>query len=220
MKIGVLGTGVVGMSIASALAKREHLVRLGSRSATNAKAEAWMQKAGDYASIGDFNDAAAFGDLLFFCLNGEHALDVARRLDKDSVHGKVIIDTTNPLDFTRGLPPRILEGLGNGNSLGEELQRALPGAFVVKALNTVNHELMVDARLVNKGEHNLFLCGNNAEAKNKVKHFLVDNFRWKADRLIDLGPIEAARSTEAFVPFWVAVWQHLGTPMFNFKIVQ
>ncbi|MEI6949149.1 NAD(P)-binding domain-containing protein [Paraflavisolibacter sp. H34] len=220
MKIGVLGTGVVGKSIASALVKQKHLVRLGSRSATNAKAEAWLQESGDYASIGDFDDAAAFGDLLFFCLNGEYALDVAGRLDRDSVHGKVIIDTTNPLDFTRGLPPRILEGLGNGNSLGEELQRALPGSFVVKALNTVNHELMVDARLVNKGEHNLFICGNNAEAKNKVKHFLVDNFRWKADRLVDLGPIEASRVTEAFVPFWVSIWQHLGTPLFNFKIVR
>ncbi len=79
---------------------------------------------------------------------------------------------------------------------------------------------MVDATKVNKGDHNLFLCGNDLDAKNKVKHFLVDNFHWRPESLLDLGGIEAARSIEGIVPFWVLVWQALGTPLFNFKVVK
>jgi predicted dinucleotide-binding enzyme len=219
MKIGVLGTGVVGEAIASALIKRDHHVMVGSRTANNEKATRWAKKAGKHASQGKFDDASEYGDLIFLCLNGEHALNVTKELNADYLHHKILIDITNPLDFTKGTPPRLLEGLGNTTSLGEEIQKILPNTYVVKTLNTVNYKLMVDARLVNAGDHDLFISGNNADAKNKVKHFLVDNFHWKADRLIDLGGIETARTTEAIVPFWVSVWQNLGTPLFNFKVV-
>jgi predicted dinucleotide-binding enzyme len=141
-------------------------------------------------------------------------------LNNQNLRNKIIVDITNPLDFTRGMPPRILENLGNSTSLGEEIQNLLPDAYVVKTLNTVNYKLMVDARLINNGDHNLFVCGNNLDAKNKVMHLLVDSFHWRADRLIDLGGIEMSRCVEAIVPFWVAVYQKLGTPLFNFKIVQ
>jgi predicted dinucleotide-binding enzyme len=104
--------------------------------------------------------------------------------------------------------------------LGEEIQKAMPGSFVVKTLNTVNYKLMVDAREVNKADHNLFMCGNDMEAKNKVRKFLADNFYWKVDKIIDLGGIESARAVEAIVPFWVLVYRSLGTPLFNFKIVK
>ena len=220
MKIGVLGTGVVGEAIASAIVQKGFNVRMGSRSASNEKAEAWMKKSNDHASVGDFNDAAAFGDILFLCLNGEHAMDAIDAIDEENVRGKIIVDITNPLDFSAGMPPRIIQDYGNSTSLGEEIQKALPHAHVVKTLNTVNYKLMVDARIVNGGDHHMFLCGNDADAKNKVKHFLVDNFHWKADHLLDLGSIQTARCIEAIVPFWVSVWQALGTPLFNFKIVQ
>lgn len=218
MNIGVLGTGSVGTAIATALVTNGHHVKMGSRSATNEKAAAWVKKAGNKASQGNFEDAAAFGDLIFLCLNGAYAIEAVRSIEHLLSH-KIVIDTTNPLDFTQGIPPRIIEGLSNGNSLGEEIQRAAPSAFVVKTLNTVNYKLMVDAREVNNGDHHLFFSGNNADAKNKVKHFLVDNFHWKPDRLIDLGGIETARTVEAIVPFWVSVWQTMGTPLFNFKVV-
>jgi predicted dinucleotide-binding enzyme len=220
MNIGVLGTGVVGEAIASALVDKKHSVMIGSRTADNEKGNAWVKKAGTLASQGTFSDAVKFADLIIIALNGQHALNVIQSLEETNTAGKIIIDITNPLDFSKGMPPRIIESLGNGNSLGEEIQRALPNAFVVKTLNTVNYKLMVDARIVNNGDHNLFVCGNNADAKNKVMHFLVDNFHWKADHLIDLGGIEAARTVEAIVPFWVSVWQSLGTPLFNFKIVK
>ena len=220
MKVGVLGTGVVGESIASALVSRENFVMMGSRTTNNEKATAWAKKAGKYASSGTFNDAAIFGDVIFICLSGEYVLDVVESLNTNSVRNKIIIDVTNPLDFTKGMPPRILEGLGNSTSLGEEIQKLLPNSYVVKTLNTVNYKLMVDARLINHADHNLFVCGNNTDAKNKVMHLLVDNFHWQADRVVDLGGIEMARCVEAIVPFWVAVYQKLGTPLFNFSIVR
>jgi predicted dinucleotide-binding enzyme len=219
MNIGVLGTGTVGEAIATALTKRGHNVKMGSRTANNEKAIAWVEKLNGHASQGNFDDAAAFGEMIFICLNGSHALDAIRSIEKENLDGKIVIDITNPLDFSKGMPPQILEGLGNSNSLGEEIQKALPDSYVVKTLNTVNYKLMIDAREVNKGDHHLFVCGNNADAKNRVKHFLVDNFHWKADHLIDLGNIEAARAVEAIVPFWVLVYRSIGTPLFNFKIV-
>ena len=220
MNIGVLGSGVVGQTIATALTAKGHNVRMGSRSSNNEKAAEWVKKANEHATQGDFNDAAAFGEIVFLCLNGAHALDAVKTIKADSVSGKVVIDVTNPLDFSRGMPPRILEGLGNSNSLGEEIQKALPDAFVVKTLNTVNCNVMVDARIVNGGDHHLYLCGNDADAKNKVKQLLADAFYWKAENLLDLGNIENARATEAIVPFWVLVMQAAGTPMFNFKVVK
>jgi 8-hydroxy-5-deazaflavin:NADPH oxidoreductase len=219
MNIGVLGTGTVGEAIASALVAKGYTVRMGSRTRGNEKALAWVNKSKQGASQGDFDSAAAFGEMVFLCLNGASALEAINSIGKENLEGKIVIDLTNPLDFTRGMPPQILEGLGNSNSLGEEVQKALPGSYVVKTLNTVNYKLMVDARVVNQGDHHLFVCGNNTDAKNKVKHFLVDNFHWKPDHLIDLGPIESARAIEAIVPFWVLVYQSLGTPLFNFKIV-
>lgn len=220
MNIGVLGTGTVGEAIATALTQKGYNVRMGSRNMNNEKAETWLKKSNDHASIGNFEDAAVFGELVFVCLNGAYALDVLQNIEPESLAGKIIVDITNPLDFTKGMPPQILEGLGNSNSLGEEIQKVLPHSFVVKTLNTVNYKLMVDARVVNKGDHHLFICGNDMDAKNKVKHLLVDIFHWQPDRLVDLGSIKSSRAIEAIVPFWVLVYQSLGTPLFNFKIVQ
>lgn len=220
MNIGVLGTGVVGETIATALTEKGHNVRLGSRSSINEKAAAWVKRSNNHATQGDFNDAAGFGDLVFLCLNGAHALDALRLVNNDSLVDKIVVDVTNPLDFSQGMPPRILPGLGNETSLGEQIQKALPRAHVVKALNTVTAKLMVDPRQVNKGDHNLFVCGNNADAKNKVMHFLVDNFGWRPENVLDLGGIQSARCTEAYVPFWATLMQAVGTPVFNIKLVK
>jgi hypothetical protein len=219
MNIGVLGTGSVGETIASALVKKGYDVRIGSRTEKNEKGAKWVKGAGKHASQGNFNDTAAFGEIVFICLNGEFTLDVLTGVDKAHLDGKILVDITNPLDFSQGMPPRMLEGMGQSTSLAEKIQELLPHSFVVKTLNTVNYKLMVDARIVNKGDHHLFICGNDANAKNIVKHFLVDNFHWKPDHLVDLGGIQQARTVEAMVPFWVSVWQALGTPLFNFKIV-
>lgn len=220
MNIGVLGTGVVGETIATALTEKGHNVRMGSRSSNNEKGAAWVKRSNNHATQGDFNDAAAFGEIVFLCLNGGHALDAVRSIDADSVNGKIVVDVTNPLDFSKGMPPRLIEGLNNSTSLGEEIQNVLPGAKLVKTFNTVNCNVMVNPKLVNNGDHTLFICGNDADAKNKVKHFLVDTFGWKPENLLDLGEIIAARGTEAYVPFWVMMMQATGSPMFNIKVVK
>jgi len=220
MNIGVLGTGIVGETIATALTEKGHNVRMGSRSASNEKAAEWVKRSNNHATQGDFNDAASFGEIVFLCLNGAYALDAVRAVDADNVTGKIVIDVTNPLDFTHGMPPRLLDGLSNSNSLGEEIQKAWSSARVVKVFNTVNANVMVNPKLVNKGDHSLFICGNDADAKNKVKHFLVDAFGWKPNNLLDLGGIQSARVTEAYVPFWVSLMQAMGTPMFSIKIVK
>jgi predicted dinucleotide-binding enzyme len=220
MNIGVLGTGVVGETIATALTEKGHNVRMGSRTATNEKAAAWVKRSNNHATQGDFSDAASFGDLVFLCLNGEHALDAVRSIEGSDVMHKIVIDLTNPLDFSKGMPPRIVDGLGGSTSLGEEIQKALPGAHVVKTLNTLTCNLMVNPKAVNNGDHHLFICGNDGDAKNKVKHFLVDTFGWKPDNILDLGGIQSARTTEAYVPFWVSLMQALGTPMFSIKVVK
>ncbi len=220
MNIGVLGTGMVGETIATALIEKGHDVRMGSRSANNEKAAEWVKKSKNHASQGDFNHAASFGEILFLCLNGAHAVDAVNSVNSDNVSGKIVIDVTNPLDFTKGMPPRLVEGLNNSTSLGEEIQKALPTAFVVKTLNTVNAHVMVNPALVHNGDHSLFICGNDADAKNKVKHFLVDTFGWKPENLLDLGGIQSARGMEAYVPFWVMMMQATGSPMFNIKVVK
>jgi predicted dinucleotide-binding enzyme len=219
MKIGVLGSGSVGKAIATALTEKGHQVKMGSRDRNNEKVLEWVKNNKD-ASSGTFDEAAEFGELLFLCLNGSYTLDAIKSIKEVHTNGKIMVDITNPLDFTHGMPPRLIESLSNSTSLGEEIQKLLPGTQVVKTLNTVNYKLMVNAAEVNGGDHHLFLCGNDTDAKNKVKHLLVDNFHWKADHLIDIGNIKHARTIEAIVPFWVSVWQALGTPLFNFKIVK
>lgn len=219
MKIGILGTGMVGQTIATALINKGHEVMLGSRTATNEKAVAWKNENGSHAHNGTFADAAAFGEVIFICLNGNGTVEALQSANPENFSNKTVIDLTNPLDFSNGMPPYLLPQYSNTWSMGEEVQKQLPAAQVVKALNTVTANLMVDANRVNNGNHNLFICGNNVEAKNKVKHLLADNFNWKPELILDLGDIKYARMTEAIVPFWVAVMQAEKTPMFNYMIV-
>ncbi|GAB4092870.1 NADPH-dependent F420 reductase [Flaviaesturariibacter terrae] len=219
MNIGILGTGMVGETLASALVRQGHSVKMGSRSAGNEKAVAWVAKAGNDASEGSFADAALYGDLLIVATNGAATLHAVQMAGTGNFQGKTVIDVSNPLDFSQGMPPRILKEYQD-TSLGEQLQRDLPDAFVVKALNTMNCQLMVDARQVASGDHELFLCGDSADAKATVSKFLQDNFYWEAAHIRDLGGIAAARTTEAIVPLWVLLYGHLGTGMFNYKIVR
>ena len=220
MQIGILGTGSVGQTIGSALIRKGHTVMLGSRSTDNEKLIEWKKKNSHSALGGTFADAAIFGEIIFICVNGAIASEVLQQAGIDHFNNKTVIDVTNPLDFSHGMPPSLLPQYCNNWSLGEEIQKTIPGAFVVKALNTVTARLMVDATLVNDANHNLFICGNDVEAKNKVKHVLAENFNWKPEHIVDLGDIKYARMTEAIVPFWVAVMANMGTSMFNYQVVR
>ncbi len=212
MKIAVLGTGTVGNTIASKLVALGHEVRMGARDAHNDKAAAWAKVAGVGASHGTFADAAADAELVFNCTSGGASKDALAAAGP--LAGKIIVDVANPLDFSRGMPPSLLTT--STESLGEQLQAAFPDAKVVKTLNTVNANVMVEpAKLL--GEHDVFVCGNDAAAKAKVTE-LLKSFGWQS--VVDLGPIAAARGTEMYLMLWLRLYGAVGSPDFNIKIVR
>ncbi len=214
MRIGVLGTGMVGRTIGSKLAELGHEVRMGSRRAGNEAAVDWAAGAGDGASEGSFEDAAGFGELIFNCTAGGASLEALAMAGEANLHGKVLVDVANPLDFSGGMPPTL--SICNDDSLGERIQAAFPETLVVKALNTMNCSVMVDPGRV-PGEHIAFVCGENKSAKERVAG-LLGEFGWPAKRIVDLGGIAAARGTEMYLPLWLALYGKLGTGEFNVAI--
>lgn len=215
MKIGVLGTGIVGRTIGAKLVELGHTVMMGARSAGNDTAATWAAQAGPRALHGDFSEAAAFGEILFNCTSGAGSLAALQQAGADNLKGKVLIDISNPLDFSRGMPPSLF--VCNTDSLGQQIQRAFPEARVVKSLNTVNWKLMVNAALL-PGDHFVFVSGNDADAKAQVTSILKEWFDWQT--VIDLGDITTARAAEMMLPIWINLMGQLGTSLFNFKIVR
>lgn len=224
MKIAVFGTGTVGTTIGSKLVSLGHDVMLGSRTRDNEKAAAWVKAAGaaggeggtrGKAQQGTFADAAGFAELVFNCTAGAHALAALQAAGAERLGDKIVVDVSNPLDFSKGFPPSL--SICNTDSVGEQLQRAFPNVKVVKALNTVTADLMVDPSRV-KGEHDLFVCGNDAAAKAAVQERLASWFGWRS--FVDLGDISAARGQEMYVIFWVRLYGALKTPHFNVHVVR
>src|SRR4051794_12624463 len=136
MRIGVLGTGVVGRTLAGKLVELGHEVRMGSRQAGNEVALEWVQSAGENASEGAFADAAQFGELVINATAGGASLEALGAAGAENLAGKVLVDVANALDFSGGPPP--LVGVSIDDSLGERIQAAFPETRVVKALNTMN----------------------------------------------------------------------------------
>jgi predicted dinucleotide-binding enzyme len=199
MRIGVLGTGMVGRAISGKLAELGHDVRVGSRTE------------GDGAVR--FADAAAHGAVVFNCTNGAGSLDALAAAGEDNLAGKVLVDVSNPLDFSGGGPALFTD---TTDSLAERIQAAFPAARVVKTLHTVNCNVMVDPALV-PGDHVVFVCGNDAAAKEQTVG-LLGEFGWPPERVLDLGDLTAARGTEAYVMLWVRLWNVIGSPNFNISV--
>ena len=166
MKIGVLGTGIVGKTLATKFVKLGHDVRMGSRKAGSDKAKAWAKEAGSAASEGSFPDAAAHGEIVFNCTAGMASLDALRAAGTRNLEGKILIDVSNPLDFSKGMPPSL--SVCNTDSLGEQIQKSFPEAKVVKTLNTVTAAVMVEPSLI-PGPHTMFVSGNDGNAKTAVE---------------------------------------------------
>jgi len=216
MKIGIIGTGAVGKMLGTKMTELGHEVKMGSRTANNEKAAEWAKAAGAKASQGTFADAAAFGEMVFNCTRGEVSMQALNAAGAKNLDGKILVDVANPLDFSKGMPPTLTPSLANTHSLGEEIQKAFPGARVVKALNTMNCSLMVNPKLVD-GSHDLFMCGNDITAKVAVAN-LLEQFGWS--EVIDLGDITSSRATEMLLPIWIRLMMKYQTPNFNFKIVK
>jgi predicted dinucleotide-binding enzyme len=214
VRIGILGTGVVGQTIGGKLVELGHDVKLGSRTATNEKGAQWVAQHGSRASQGTFADAASFGQMVFNCTSGMVSLEALQSVGASNLAGKVLVDVSNPLDFSRGMPPTL--SVCNTDSVGEQIQRAFPDAKVVKTLNTTNTAVMVNPAMV-PGDHDLFICGNDADAKAKVSE-LLRSFGWRT--IIDLGDISASRGVEMILPLWLRLMGTFKTATFNFHIAR
>ncbi|MDO9635057.1 MAG: NAD(P)-binding domain-containing protein [Paludibacter sp.] len=216
MKIAVLGTGMVGDTIGSKLIELGHTVMMGSRTANNEKATAFVAKHNGKAYADTFADAATFGEIIFNCTAGVGSIEALKMAGEQNLNGKIIVDIANPLDFSKGMPPSL--AVVNTNSLGEEIQKAFPQAKVVKALNTMWCGLMVNPAMINGGDHSTFVSGNDAGAKEKVKEILK-SFGWLEKNILDLGDITKARGTEMYLPLWLSIYGATNNGAFNVKIV-
>jgi predicted dinucleotide-binding enzyme len=212
MNIGILGTGLVGQTIGSKLVELGHDVMMGSRDPANATAIAWAKEEGHNALYGTFMNAAAFGEIIFNCTLGTASLHAIRLAGAENLKGKVLVDTSNPLDYSAKFWTLTV---CNTDSLGEQIQRAFPDARVVKSLNTMNCNVMVDpGKLTAKTD--VFVSGNDADAKATVMT-LLRSFGWKS--IIDLGDITTSRSVEGFVLLWQSLRHVVPSRQFNIKVV-
>ncbi|HEY7686921.1 MAG TPA: NAD(P)-binding domain-containing protein [Gemmatimonadales bacterium] len=224
MNIGILGSGVVGQTIGAKLVDRGHDVILGTRSpdklddkrGLGAPLREWLQKTRGKARLASFAAAAAHGEVVINATAGTGSLDALKLAGDGNLNGKILIDVTNPLDFSKGMPPTL--SVCNTDSLAEEIQRAFPQVKVVKTLNTMTASLMVDPGQLAGGDHHVFVSGNDTGAKARVTELLKSWFGWR--QVIDLGDITTARGAEMILPLWLRLWGALGTPMLNFKIVR
>ena len=227
MTFGILGTGPVGRTLARRLASLGHEVTMGTRdpAATLSRTEAgaWgtpssaeWHAANSDIRLATFAEAARGAEVLVNASSGAASLSVLEAAGADHLAGKVLLDIANPLDFSRGFPPSL--SACNTDSLGEQLQRAFPELRVVKTLNTVNADLMVNPRALAGGDHTMFVCGNDPLAKATATRILAEDFGWTD--VIDLGDISQARGTEMYLPLWVRLFGRLQTPAFNVKVVR
>ncbi len=196
MKVGILGTGDVGRALGKGFAWLGHEVKMGSRDPKNEKMMAWVRETGKGVSGGSFADAAAFGDVIVVATLWTGTDNALKLAGQKNFSGKTVIDTTNPLDFSQGMPPRL--SIGHTDSAGEQVQRWLPGAHVVKAFNIVGNAHMVNPQFP-CNPPTMFICGNDAASKKTVTDILTA-FKWET---IDIGGIEGSRLLEPLCILWV-----------------
>jgi predicted dinucleotide-binding enzyme len=226
MKIAVLGTGTVGRTLAGKLDELGHEVVMGTRDpeATLARTEpdamgnppypVWQGEHPDVRLV-PFAEAAAHGELVINATGGTGAVDALTQAGEANLAGKVLLDVSNPLDFSQGFPPSLF--VKDTDSLAEQIQRTFPEARVVKSLNTMTAALMVDPGRVGGGDHSTFVSGDDPDAKKSVVDLLTSMGHTD---VIDLGDLSTARAAEMLLPVWVRLMGALGTPYLQFKIVR
>ena len=218
MRIGLLGTGRVGRTLATKLVEVGHEVKMGSRTADNASAAEWVQASGPGASQGAFADAAGFAELVFNCTSGDASIAALEAAGRENLAGKTLVDVSNALAFSEGVPFPTGLFVDTTESLGERIQAAFPDARVVKTLNTMNTQVMVDPSTV-PGPHDVFVAGDDDRAKDEVKAILR-SFGWAEDCIVDLGDLTGARGMELYVVLWLRLFQTLGTPLVNIHVAR
>ncbi|HXQ79293.1 MAG TPA: NAD(P)-binding domain-containing protein [Thermoplasmata archaeon] len=214
MKVGILGSGDVAKALGTAFVTLGHEVKLGSRTAGNPKAVEWAKGTKGKGSAGTFADSSGFGDVLVLATLGVATADAIRLAGVSHFDGKVVIDATNPLAFSAQGAPSLAIGLTT--SAGEENQKAVPKARVVKAFNIVGNPHMFRPTFPN-GPPDMYICGNDAAAKKQVEKLLHD-FGWPS--VIDIGGIEGSRELESLCVLWVKSAVSLGNFNVAFKLLR
>lgn len=227
MRVGVLGTGMVGRAISAATVDAGHDVMIGTRDPAGLMARepqpgSWgpppfAEWHGQHAAVlvGTFAETAAHGEILFNATAGDATLEALDQAGAERLDGKILIDVANPLDFSAGMPPTL--SVSNTDSLGERIQRAYPGVKVVKSLNTMTARIMVEPGALADGDHHVFVSGDDPDAKEQVQRILREWFGWR--HIIDLGDISTARGAEMWLALWLRLMGAMGTVSFNLKIV-
>jgi predicted dinucleotide-binding enzyme len=229
MKISIIGTGAVGQTLASKLVTLGHEVMMGTRNVSEKLASTVRDNYGNppfnewYAAnskikLDTFSNAALAGEIVINATHGSSSIEALKLAGAKNLSGKILIDISNPLDFSKGMPPCLLDGLNNTNSLGEEIQKTFPYTLVVKTLNTMWCGLMVNPEMIGEGDHVNFISGNDTEAKTRVKK-LLNQLGWKDENLLDLGDITGARATESMLLIWLRVFGLKQSGAFNFRII-
>jgi len=213
MKAGILGSGDVGLKLGDAFVSLRHEVKIGTRNTAKEKIMTWTKKHGEKASAGSFEEAASFGEVIVLATLWAATFDVIKLANPKNFSRKVVIDVTNPLDFSKGMPPAL--ALGHANSAGETVQRLLPDANVVKAFNTVGNPHFFHLDFPG-GPPTMFICGNDIEAKKLVTNILTD-FGWET---IDIGGIELSRLLEPLAMLWITYYFKTGTGNHAFKLLR
>jgi 8-hydroxy-5-deazaflavin:NADPH oxidoreductase len=212
MKMGVLGSGMVAQALSARLAELGHEVVIGTRDME--KLKGW-QSSNQRVKIGSFAETAAHGEMVFNATNGAASLQALAMAEPENLTGKILVDVSNPLDFSNGFPPSLT--VCGTDSLAEQIQRALPHTKVVKTLNTVTARIMVYPQEVAGGDHHIFISANDPDAKAQVTD-LLRAFGWL--NIFDLGDLSTARGTEAYMLLWVRLFGAMNTGMINVKIMK
>lgn len=227
MKIAILGTGAVGLTLAAKLSNLGHEVTLGTRNPDETEKRTtenpmtgesfvhWHKKH-PKVKLAAHAKAASGADLFINATPGGVSIEVLNQAGRENLSGKILLDIANPLDFSKGMPPTL--SVCNTNSLAEQIQQTFPDLAVVKSLNTMSASLMVSPDTIS-GQHTVFVCGNSTEAKKTVIG-LLKSMGWDKKEIIDLGDISTARGTEMLLPIWLRLWGVLGHVNFNFHIQQ
>lgn len=226
MRVGILGTGIVGQTLGLKLVQLGHAVMLGTRDPSSlnqpkghdlsvGSLRDWLVLADSGGSVGSFSEAAAYGELMINALRGAASLDVLRAVEAEHLNGKTLIDVSNPVDASHGFPLTLF--VKDTDSLGEILQRALLDVRIVKTLNTMAAALMVNPLLLGNGDHTVFVCGNNADAKAQVTGLLLE-FGWRD--ILDLGDITGSRGVEMLFTLGHAVMRAVSPAEVAFKVVR
>jgi 8-hydroxy-5-deazaflavin:NADPH oxidoreductase len=223
MKIGIIGTGVVGQTLGSKLIALGHDVALGTRDPNKlddkrmmgATLREWKSQTENRGKVVTFKEAAAHGELLINATSGQVSVEALKLAEADKVGAKVLLEVANELDASKGMPPAVLAS--QERCLAEKIQAAFPNLRVVKSLNTINAFVMVDPKAVGGGDHTVFVSGNDAGAKGQVTA-LLKGFGWTD--VLDLGDLSTARGPEMYMALWIRLWGATGSGQLNIKVVR